>query len=50
MKMISKIKHILKYLFAYSECKKCNRFKTCDGKTWIHRVEDDCDYGKIHGE
>lgn len=47
--MINKFKQILKYIISSSECRKCNRYQTCDYNTWKHRTEDDCEYGKIHG-
>lgn len=48
--MKNKLKRILIYLLADFECKTCKRLYECDGKTWIHRVEDGCKYGVIHGK
>lgn len=49
--MIEKIKKFL-YLyfqFGYKECIDCNYFKDCDRKPYLHRHEENCNYGKVNG-
>ena len=48
--MFNKLKQFLTNWLDFSECKKCERRMKCDHKPYIHRVEDNCNYGKTHGK
>lgn len=50
--MLEKIKKFL-YLyfqFGYKECTDCSCFKRCDRKPYLHRHEENCNYGKVNGK
>lgn len=43
-------KRIYNFMFGFSECAKCEKFEECDLRVWLHRSEDNCNYGRIHGK
>ena len=32
----------------FSECAECERYSKCDKKPWLRRLEDGCNYGRLH--
>ena len=48
MNIFKKLMRLLTLRFL--ECVECEKYSKCDKKPWIHRVEEDCNYGKINGK
>lgn len=48
MELIKKIVRF--FVSGYSECAKCKAYPNCSHNPYIHRSEDYCNYGKIHGK
>lgn len=49
--MLKKIrKYIYLYLqFGFKECVDCSYFDKCNRKPFLHRFEEECNYGKVNG-
>lgn len=44
-------KYIYLYLqFGFKDCAECNCFHQCDRKPYLHRHEENCNYGKVNGK
>lgn len=44
-------KKLIRFLISgFSECAECEKYSECNKEPWIHRVEEDCNYGKINGK
>ena len=50
IKLKTMIKRIYNFLFGFSECSKCENFEECDLRVWLHRSEDNCNYGTKYGK
>ena len=44
------LKRIYNFMFGFSECSKCEKFEECDLRVWLHRSEDNCNYGIKYGK